>query len=140
MKTVMHRRWLPVAGATAALLLALAVAWWGRRHAPAFRDVGELQARAECQGLYCRSDRQDGRVTTALAISTRPLTWEELGWLCPGVLAPRAAGSGVAWAVNRSADLDGMPAPPWDGECRVWGGVLVTGDPELLDRLERAAG
>jgi hypothetical protein len=140
MKTVIPRRWLPVAGTAVALLLVLALAWWGRQHAPAFRDVVELQARAEGQGLYCQSDRQDGRVTTALAISTRPLTWEELTRLCPGVLAPRAAGSGVAWAVNRTADLDGMPAPPWDGECRIWGGVLVTGDPELLDRIERFAG
>jgi hypothetical protein len=125
-----------LAGAAAAALLTLAQVWPARPAGPRFRDVRELRAWAAGRGLYCRSDWEDGRVTAALAVSTRPLTWGEVGRLCPAAGA-RLAGKGVLWAVNRSPGLDGMPAPPWDGECRAWGGILVTGDPDFLDVIER---
>jgi hypothetical protein len=118
-------------------LLWLAQAWLGPPQGPRFRDVRELQAWAEGRGLHCRSDWQDGRVTAELALSTRPLTWEQVGRLCRAAPGQGPDWEGVIWAVNRSAALEDLPVPPWDGECRVWGGVLVTGDRRLLDRIER---
>ena len=72
-------------------LLWLARAWLGPRQGPHFGNVQELKAWAEGRGLHCRSDWQDGRVTSGLAISTRPLTWEQVGRLC---LAAPGRGAG----------------------------------------------
>jgi hypothetical protein len=117
-------------------LLLGAKAWLGPRPGPRFRDVRELAAWAEGRGLHCRSDWQDGRVTGGLAVSTRPLTWDQVGRLCRAAPGQGADWEGVVWALNRGSGLNALPGPPWDGECRVWGGILVTGDRHLLDRLE----
>jgi hypothetical protein len=142
MKTPMLRGWwsLALAGAAAAALLALAAAWPGQRSALRFRDVRELRAWAERRGLHCRSDWQDGRVTATLALSAHPLSWEDVSRLCPGARGGGAGREETVWAVNCSPGLEELPVPPWNGECRAWGDVLVTGDPELLDRLERGGG
>jgi hypothetical protein len=132
------RGWVSVGLAVAAvpLLLWLAQAALGPSPAPDFSDVRALQAWAEAHGLYCRSDWQDGRVTAAVAVSTRPLTWEEVGRLCPGDRERGSRWQGVVWAVTRSPAVDATPGTPWGGECRAWGGILVTGDPALLDDIE----
>jgi hypothetical protein len=134
------RPWLPVAlaGAGVLAILLLIHAWAGPRPGPRFRDVRDLKGWAERHGLYCRSDWQDGRVTAGLAVSTSPLTWERVSCLPRGDVKA-APWQGVVWAINRTPALDGMPAPPLDGECRVWGGILVTGDPRLLDHIEGEA-
>jgi hypothetical protein len=106
-------------------------AWFGPRRPPAFCDVRELQAWAGRRGLHCRSDSKDGKVTRSLAVSIRPLTWEEAA--C-AVRYRRGNLPGVLWAINWSPSLK---LPPGGAACRVWGQVLVTGDPHLLDRLER---
>jgi hypothetical protein len=70
-------------------------------------------------------------------VSTRPLTWQEVAHLCR--LPGRERGwDGLVWAINR--DPTGFPVvqTPWEGECRIWGGILVTGDPRLLDWIEAA--
>ena len=118
-------------------LLLLARAWLGPRQGLQFGNVQELKAWADSRGLHCRSDWEDGRVTGGLALSTRPLTYEQVGRLCRAAPGQRADWEGVIWAMNHSSALESMPAAPWDGECRVWGRVLVTGDPALLDRIER---
>ena len=118
-------------------LLLLAKAWLGRRQGPRFANVWELKAWAETHGLYCRSDAKDGRVSRGLAVSTRALTWEEVASLGLVRRPGHEAGlAGILWAVNRSSEVDSLRGPPWYGECRAWGGVLVTGDPDFLDRIE----
>jgi hypothetical protein len=132
------RGWRPVALATLAglPLLWLALARLTPRQGLRFGNVRELKAWAEGRGLHCRSDWEDGRVTDGLAVSTRPLTWEQVGRLCRAAPGKGADWEGVLWAVNRASALEVVPTPPGDGECRVWGGILVTGDRHLLDRLE----
>jgi hypothetical protein len=133
-----------VAGATGAtLLLALTL---GRVAAPAppqFRNVRALKAWAQARGLCWQSDREDGRVLRILVISTRPLTWMEVAHMCrirlPGrERGPERGWDGIVWAIDR--DPTGFPLahPPWEGECRIWGDILVKGDPRLLDWIEAA--
>jgi hypothetical protein len=131
--------WRPVAlaGLTLLPLLWLAQAWLTPRTGPRFRNVRELKTWAEGHGLYCRSDWEDGRVTGGLAVSTRPLTWERAAGLCRAAAGQGAEWEGVIWAMNRGSALTALPAPPWHGECRAWGGILVTGDLRLLDHIER---
>src|SRR5215469_5581564 len=72
-------RWsLTLAGLTLLPFLWVALAWLGPRPSPQFRSVRDLKAWAERRGLYCCSDRKDGRVTAGLALSTRPLSWEQV--------------------------------------------------------------
>ena len=118
--------------------LILAPAWLAAHTSPRFRNVRELKTWAEARGLHCRSDAKDGRVVRSLAVSTRPLSWGAVNRLGVLRLPGREGGlAGIVWAVNRGTALDRLEAAPWDGECRAWGGVLVTGDPDLLDRIER---
>jgi hypothetical protein len=107
---------------------------WSPPSAPSFRDVGELQAWASGHGLHSGSDRRDGKVASGVALSPRPLSWQDVGRLHKGA---GRGWTGIVWAVNLTAGLRDTPQPPWDGECRVWGGVVVTGDPCLLDRIEQ---
>jgi hypothetical protein len=132
------RGWWQVALAGLAVvpLWLLGQAWLGPREGLRFRNVRELKAWAEGRGLHCRSDWEDGRVTSGLAVSTRPLTWEQVGRLCLATPGQGAGWEGVIWAVNWPCGPDPTRQPPWDGESRVWGKVLVTGDRGLLDRLE----
>jgi hypothetical protein len=129
------------AAASVPLFLVHNGAPFGPGRSPAFRDVRELQGWAERRGLYCRSDRKDDKVVFTLAVATRPLTWEQVNShaLRPPGPAVDHAWQGVVWAINRPANAANMAAPPWFGECRAWGGVLVTGDRSFLDQLERAA-
>jgi hypothetical protein len=129
-------RRVALAGLALLPVLWLAQTWLTPRQAPQFRNVQELKAWAESRGLYWQSDWEDGRVTGGLALSTRPLTWEQVGGLCRTAPGEGAEWKEIVWAMNRPSGLDGTTAAPWDGECRVWGGILVTGDRRLLDRLE----
>jgi hypothetical protein len=106
------------------------------RHGPQFSNVQELKAWADHRELYCRSDWEDGRVTAGLAVSIHPLTWEQVGRLCVGRQKHGPQWEGIIWAINRQTDLDATPVAPWDGECRDWGVILVTGDRRLLDLIE----
>jgi hypothetical protein len=137
MNTPRTRWWyVALAGLAGLPLLWFARAWVGPRQGLCFRNVGELKSWAEGRGLCCRSDWEDGRVTGGLAVSTRPLTWEQVGGLCRATTGQGAHWEGVIWAINWPPGSSRLPTPPWDGECRVWGGILVTGDRRLLDRLE----
>jgi hypothetical protein len=133
------RLWFPLGLVALAVppLLLLSRAWLGPRQGLRFSDIRELKAWAEGRGLHCRSDWQDGRVTGGLALSTRPLTWEQVGRLCRAAPGQGPDWEGVIWAIDRSSALGALAGPPWNGECRVWGGVLVSGDSALLDRIER---
>jgi hypothetical protein len=133
-------KWQVALAGLSVLLALLARAWLGPRQGPRFRNVRELRAWAERRGLHCRSDAQDGSVTGGVAVSTRPLTWEHVGRLCRAAPGKGARWEGVIWAMNRARGVDTLPTPPWDGECRVWGGILVTGDRRLLDRIEGEGG
>jgi hypothetical protein len=73
-----------LAGLAVLALLLLAQQWFGPRRGLRFSNVRQLEAWAEQRGLHCRSDRQDGGVTNALALSTRPLSWEAVVGLCRG--------------------------------------------------------
>jgi hypothetical protein len=127
--------WRPLAlgGLVVLPVLVLTQTCLGPRQGPCFRNVQELKTWAEERGLYCQSDRRDGKVAAKLALSTRPLTWQQVGGL---LKQPGAHWDGVIWAINRTTGTDAAPVPPWNGECRVWGGILVTGDRHLLDRIE----
>jgi hypothetical protein len=127
------------------VLVALAVlplrwlgpAWFGSRQELQFRNVRDLATWAEARGLHCRSDTEDGRVTNGVAVSRRPLTLKQVARLYKASPERGPQWEGVIWASNYGSVLKAMLTPPWEGECRVWGGVLVTGDPALLDALER---
>jgi hypothetical protein len=138
MRTLKPRLWWYVGLAGLALLplLLMVQARRDRRQGPQFSDVQELKTWAEGRGLYCRSDWEDGRVTDGLAVSTHPLTWEQVGRLCRSRPGKGADWDGVLWAMAPPSDRDATPVLPWAGECRVWGKIFVTGDPALLDRLE----
>jgi hypothetical protein len=126
----LRRRW-PAAFAG---LTLMALVLFAKQHeqSPRFRDVLHLRAWAEDHGFQCQSDRCDGQVANGVAVSTRRLTWEEVGGLDRCVRGP--AWDGIAWAINISPTVQTLP---WYGECRVWGGVIVTGDPRLLDYIQR---
>jgi hypothetical protein len=138
MSLLRFRLWRPVAlaGFLVLPLLVLTQTCLGPRQGPCFRNVEELKTWAEERGLYCQSDRRDGKVAAGLALSTRPLTWQQVGGLCRTTGGEGAAWEGIIWAINRTTGGDAAPVPPWNGECRVWGGILVTGDRHLLDRIE----
>jgi hypothetical protein len=129
-------RFAALAGLTVVPLLVLAKTSFGPGQGVRFSDVQELKVWAENHGLYCRSDRRDGKVSSGLAISTRPLTWKQVGGLCRARPGQRVEWEGIIWAINRPASADGISASPWQSECRVWGGILVTGDRHMLDRIE----
>jgi hypothetical protein len=136
MRVTTSRWWWAVTLAGLSVLQLLALAWFGPRRGLQFRDVQELKTWADVRGLHCRSDWKDGRVTDGLAVSVRPLTWEQVMRLFPkGAPGKGPNWEGVIWAINCSADLEALAEPPY-GECRVWGGILVSGDRRLLDRLE----
>jgi hypothetical protein len=128
--------WLAALAVGVAVPLGLAPAWFRSREAPQFQDVRELQAWAERRGLYCRSDRADNKVTRWLAVATRPVSWDEANSVPLWRPGARRHGAlpGVVWAANCSPSL---ALPPGGGACRVWGQVVVAGDPQLLDRIER---
>jgi hypothetical protein len=139
MKVPRPRLWFSVLfiGLAVLPLLWLGQTWFGPRQGPRFRDVRELAAWAADHGLHCCSDWRDGRVTTGLALSRHPLTWEQVGLLSRAIPGRGPEWEGIIWATNYSTALKGLTGPPWQGECRLWGDVLVTGDPVLLDRIER---
>jgi hypothetical protein len=138
MRILKPRLWWYVALAGLSVLPLLLLAQARRSPQPdlQFRNVRELKAWAEGRGLYCRSDWEDGRVTDGLAISTHPLTWEQVGRLCRSMPGKGGDWEGVLWAMTPPSDREVIPVLPWAGECRVWGEILVTGDPALLDHLE----
>jgi hypothetical protein len=134
-------RWwrVTLAGLIAIPLLLLIRAWLSPRPGPRFGDVGELKAWAQSRGWYCQSDSKDSKVLAGLALSTHPLTWEQVASFCRASFKEGPEWEGMIWAINRPAALDAMPGPPWKGECRLWGNILVTGDRCLLDRIEEEA-
>jgi hypothetical protein len=136
--SVLRPRWwyVGLAGLGVLPLLSLSHMHQGPRQGPRFCNVQELKAWAEGRGLYCRSDWQDGRVTDGLAVATHPLTWEQVAIPCRGAPGQGAEWEGMIWATSLPADWDVTPVPLWGGEYRVWGGICVTGDRCLLDRLE----
>jgi hypothetical protein len=127
-------RYIAVAPLIVLPILLIGYEKLGSRHGPHFNSVQELKAWAGSRELYCRSDWEDGRVSAGLAVSIHPLTWEQVGRLCVGRQGPQW--EGIIWAIDRQTNSDVAPVPPWDGECRDWGGILVTGDRRLLDRIE----
>jgi len=112
------------------LLVLLLGPWFRPQPYPNFNNVQELVAWAKDHGLHYRSDWQDGRVTSGITLSTRQITWEQICLLCRAAPGQRPNWKGVIWAIDRGT----LTTPPW--ECRVWGKILVTGDPALLDRIE----
>jgi hypothetical protein len=141
MKILKSRLWWPVALAgLILLLLLLARSKLSSPQGLKFSNVQELKVWAEGRGFHCQSDREDGRMTTALAVSTHPLTWEQVGHLCRSTPGERDEWKEVIWAINLPSDWEAAPVLPWAGECRLWGGILVTGDRHLLDRLETPSG
>jgi hypothetical protein len=128
-----------VLGAALLLLAAVAASFVGRP-GPAFRDVAGLRAWAEARGLHCGTDRADGVIDTGrgMAVSTRPLTWREVGSLPPKAAPVTGRWRGVVWVEYRSRHHPSLPGSTW-GACRRWGELHVMGDPELLDRIEREA-
>ena len=129
-----------VAAAFAGLLGFLTLPHLGPPEPPAFASVQELADWARARGLHCRSDLRSGEVGPAVAVSTRPLTWQDANTLRKGTGpggSELPAWAGVLWAARLSPNLADMPGPPWDRPCRVWGNLLVTGDQDLLDRIEQ---
>jgi hypothetical protein len=120
-------------------LLLLAKVWLCRARGPHFRDVGELRTWAETRGLFCRSDRRNGKVTEGLALSSHRMSWEQVAVLCRGRPGKGPEWKEVIWAINLYSRFGVQTDPPWHGECRIWGAVIVTGDRGLLDRIEREA-
>jgi len=116
----------------AAFRLPLAGGLLGRLSCPRPREFGttsEFRARAEAKGLHVWSPgsarEKVGEVRVSDRHGGRELAVRELA-----VLRHGREWSGVAVVVNLAPQL-----PP-DVPHRVWGRVLVMGDPELLDRLE----
>jgi hypothetical protein len=136
MSILRPRSWLYVALVGLGGLLLLAQAGRGPRPGPCFGNVQELKAWAEGCGLYYRSDWEDGRITDGLFVSTHPLEWERVGCLCRGAPGQSARWEGIIWATAPPGDWDTTPLSPWGADCHVWGGILVTGDRRLLDRIE----
>jgi hypothetical protein len=129
------QRWLAIAS----FLLVVTVA--GRllcQPRPAFRDLGGLKAWAEAHGLHCCSDAATGPISTGMAVSTRPLTWLEVGSLPPRTVPITAPWRGILWAQPAGRVDRRQPGRLWSA-CRHWGDLHVTGDPELLDRIEHEA-
>ena len=113
-------------------LLLLAGGLLGRLscHRPReFNDTSELRAWAQAKGLSVWSPGSDREKVGELRVSDRHGPRELAARELP-VLRLGPGWAGVVVAVN----LDDQLAP--DVPCRVWGRVLVLGDPELLDRLE----
>jgi hypothetical protein len=137
--SVMRLRRGVVVGAAVLLVVAVAAAFVGRP-GPAFEDLAGLRAWAEARGLHCGSDRADGVIDTGrgMTVSTRPLTWLEVGAL-PSKAAPvTGRWRGIIWVECRRGRHPSQPGCTW-GACRCWGALHATGDPELLDRIEREA-
>jgi hypothetical protein len=139
MSLIRFRCWRSV-GAASLLIVLLAVVerTWLRPQGRRFADVRELKTWAEARGLFCRSDRRDGEVREGLAVSTHAMTWEQAGGLCRATPGEGPDWKGVVWAINLYSKLGVKTGPPWNGECRVWGSIIVTGDRSLLDQLEEA--
>lgn len=139
MSLIRSRCWLSV-GVTSLLLVLLAVLERTWLHPPGrrFADVSELKAWAEAHAFFCQSDREDGDAREGVAVSTHAITWEQAGGLCRATPGEDPAWTGVIWAANLYSKLGMQIARPWNGECRLWGNIIVTGDRLLLDQLEEA--
>jgi hypothetical protein len=74
-----------------------------------------------------------------MAVSSRPLTWEDVGSLPPKAGPVTGRWKGIIWAARRCPQDGGLPAGQWAAP-RVWGELHVMGDPALLDRIECEAG
>lgn len=69
-------------------------------------------------------------------ISTKPLTLDQVSILASpqGGLTP--AWKGIVWASNLKKQQGILDTSNLEGHVRLWGDVVVTGDLELLDRIE----
>jgi hypothetical protein len=131
-----RRHLLPIAGVSAAVLLAF---WYshspGRKAPPlgpkSLHEAGQI---ARNLGLHCRSDALDGAVLIRLVISSNPLTYEranELHFGNPGHPCWRDT-------VAASTPRDAYPYLADDVHGVVWGEVFLYGDPVLIQKLTAA--
>ena len=102
-----------------------------------FNDVSEFKVWAEQHGYFCQSDRQDGGDTSAVAVSTHVMTWEQVAGLSLPRFRQPCEWEGVIRAANTHSESGSLCDMPWSGEYRIWGNIAVVGDPALLDRIER---
>jgi hypothetical protein len=103
-------------------------------HAPVCagpESMAEVMRIVAERGLYCRSDRHDGIVTTRLLVSDRPLTLTQANLIRFG--APEhpcwqrtvaVCYPGKHYVANYDPDYSAF-----------WGRTFLYGDPELIDRL-----
>ena len=125
-------RWM--AGALAALALA-GLAHVTRAHELSFANLEEAKARLLSAGFRCTSDNASGKVVTGFLVSKEGLAWNDAAVLCKiGKMGPKWKGK--AW-VTMSSPAWQLQTVPDEAGLRGWGGVLVFGDQDLLDELDR---
>lgn len=142
-------------GKTTTALALVLVALLGTRYltasagkkAVAFDDLASFKAFAEEQGCCFHCGNGSGWYGDNLFVGDRPLSLPDLEpvqWKHGCGESP--AWKGILWVSRcglESADGDffgggRLPTVTVTGHWRVWGKVLVAGDPEMLDRLENS--
>jgi hypothetical protein len=123
-----------ILGSAAMTLLPL------RMRPPHFETPGQLATFAAQQGLYIHSGWGDGRTFGCNGyVSDHPLDIKEIAGLRPYQCGLPPVWRGIVFIdyLDRHAEFpSGLTSPGVEGEYRIWGPLIIMGDPDLLDRLE----
>ena len=86
-------------------------------------------------GYHCTSYREDGKVGFGFMITRDHADWRDVG-VMQKIGAMDSDWQGKVW-VTKIGTRCQLQATPEGGASRVWGKVLVFGDPAFLDEIER---
>jgi hypothetical protein len=104
------------------------------RKAP-FNSLSHFEHWARQHGFFVHSGKGDPKITeNNFFVADHPLDIDQIGRLCLSRCGETESWKGIVWVTQRKGqELNEIKV--W-GHFRIWGPLLVAGDPALLDRME----
>jgi hypothetical protein len=142
-----HLRWywnigtpsLVLTGLLAGLLL-VQPSFFRLRRPVYFHKLADLKHFAQQHGLQVSTNaNRPLEHFSQLFISPEPMSRERLSWLLKSDCGLTPAWRNLVWAAYHTGAPEGtypVYADSIGGHSRIWGRLVVAGDPQLLDRLE----